>query len=117
MPKKMFKEFDIEIPKFLQAPAWADESWGNDVTAHVRHIDLPKESDYELWVWVAEDNPAERESHDMKKFSVSIYERETGDELESFEAETEAECQKHIETALWRINFLAENAKNNQNPE
>jgi hypothetical protein len=107
-----FNDFqDIRVPKFLNSPAWLDESWGNDVTAHVR-LDEYNEINFELWIWVHPENKEERESPEYTRFVVSVYEHDTGNELESIEAETESECMKAIEEMRRPLDILKENHAN-----
>lgn len=90
-----FHDFaNIPVPKFLNSPEWLDESWGNDVTAHVR-LDL-QDSPYELWVWVHPENVTDRESPEYKRYVVIVYNHDNGDELHSADCETDEECEKHI---------------------
>lgn len=104
-----FKAFPkLTIPDFLNTPDWTDESWGNDVTAKVSRV-LPSDSPYELTVWVHPKKKVERESPDYERFAVSVYDKSTGDELESEGANTEKACISIINVMLWKINLITNN--------
>ncbi len=110
---KTFKECpSVEIPEFLSGPEWLDESYGNDVTGHVRR-DLPKDCPYELWVWVHPEDKTKRESDEYTRFGVVIYDASTGDEIDGSNCETVEDCQNDIEVFMERINLLINNSANN----
>lgn len=102
-----FKEFEtLPVPAFLNTPEWLDESWHNDVTAHVR-LDTPKSNPFELWVWVHPENPDDREDPDYPRFVVSIYDAGNGDELDWLFAETEEFCRAVIKEWRARMEHLS----------
>ena len=113
MPKQ-YKQFNhISIPEFLDTPAFVDESWGNDITAHSRLI-IPEDSPYELWVWVYETNPQEREYPDCPLYCVSVYEKgQSNEPLDYTDCQTVKECLDAIQYHMTNICALLMIARNN----
>lgn len=70
--RKEFKEFNYLIPvEFSDSPLWEDSSWHNDICASVERIERNKHG-MTIKVFIAEDNPAEREVVNMKRFLVCL---------------------------------------------
>lgn len=110
--KKYFKDFqDIAIPAFLQNEKWEDVSWGNDAAPRVQYVTDPA-CPYELTVWVQHPNPAKRELSDTRRFSVVVYEKSTGDELEGDETDSPAEARRLIDHWERVLLMLEKNRKN-----
>ncbi|HEY7195488.1 MAG TPA: hypothetical protein VH439_17225 [Gemmatimonadales bacterium] len=63
------------FPAWLQALGFRDESWRNEASGRATH-DLPDACT--LVVWIAEENPADREWPEHPRYHVSL-EREYGD--------------------------------------
>lgn len=113
---KTYSQFNnIAIPEFLDTPAFVDESYGNDITAHSRLI-TPEDSPYELWVFVHPTDPAERDEPDAPLYSVCVYEKFDGgsDLLDYTDANTRAECESAIQyhlSNMYALLLVARNAK------
>lgn len=112
----------IDIPDFLNTDEYTDESYGNDVTAHMI-VKLPEDADFEIWVYVHPNDPAERESADYHKYEIVIYDRATGDEsdvnqeLEIYSADDPELALACIEHAKDCIMLLVGNKRNREADE
>lgn len=91
LPSQKYQYFDIQIPEFLKN--WTDTSWYKDVTAS-SWKDLPNGNN--LRVWVASDDPQEREYEGQWKYLITL-EDEAGDEIAKIEANSDDQCVKAIE--------------------
>lgn len=92
---KTFKEFpSIAIPEFMQIDGWEDASWHNDVTANAQ---LPLPAGDGIVVWVAEDNPTQREWPATAKFLVeyhrTIHQWDENGRVVMYEGESEKEAE------------------------
>ena len=95
---------NIAIPDFLQAEPWQDASWKNDVCAKSL-LEFNPGDDHEcLRVWVAEDNPADREYPDGPKFILEHVRTEdehtNGEALELYRGDDAENVRVLIETFL-----------------
>ncbi len=93
----------ILLPGVLFDRGFEDASWHNDVCAHVMR-GLP--DDGRLEVWVAEDDPAEREmGAASEKYCVAFYQagNESSEADEYFESDDLNVIVEHLDTKYpWR---------------
>jgi hypothetical protein len=94
---------EIEIPAFLEAPGWGDNSWHNDVVPNSLY-EIDASTQECLRVWVAELDPAQREAPDFPRFMVEHVRNEdeynTGTAPKLYVGESEEEAAAAIAKLL-----------------